>query len=218
MKRIALLVATVLSGAGCVVDTCDPETLKVTWSFGGASCATAGVNNVDVYVDGAVVANAVPCTDYGGTVANLGSGYHDVIVEGFNGSSIVSRDWATVNVASCGQTRFDALPGNGVIEFLPTTCSAAGHFLTYDLWDDTRPTSYRIDADLPGTGWSALYTCGVGYSVNVPFGYYSLRGMEEVDSTALTVYNTHCGTIPGSVLGPGTSSYGVAWTGVAACF
>jgi len=122
MKRIALLLAAVGLGSGCVVDTCDTGSLSVDWSFSSVNGATglacsdirlsSPIVDVDVFLDGSPVATFVNCYDYGVTIFDVSSGSHEVTVEGYDASGyIVTRDWFTTSVASCGDTFDVAMPG-----------------------------------------------------------------------------------------------------------
>jgi hypothetical protein len=230
MKRIALLLAAVGLGSGCVVNTCDTGTLTVDWRFQDVTgrtnllCSDGGLSqkviDVDIYVDGVAVATFVPCTDYGATIGNLSSGGHDVIVEGYDaGGFIVARDRFGVSVAACGDSFFAATPGEANIELLPTTCEAFTTYLTYELVDVTR-APYVISAITPTSGTITTYTCGGGILFPVPWGNYNLTRIEEVNSTASTLYASKCTTTAADVPvgSSGTVSTAVAFTGTAACF
>jgi hypothetical protein len=230
MKRIALLLAAVGFGSGCVVSTCDTGTLTVDWAFQDAtgrtnlSCNDLGLSqaiiDVDIYVDGVPVATYVPCTDYGATIGNLSSGGHNVVVEGYDsGGFIVTRDLFGVSVAACGDSYFAATPGEATIDLHPTSCEAFTTYLTYELKDVTR-TPYVISSITPTSGTITTYTCGSGIIFPVPWGYYSLARIEEVDSTATTVYASKC-TATAANVPVGSSSTlttNVDFTGTAACF
>ncbi len=114
MKRIALAAAAALLGTGCVVvdeDTCSPSSLTLEWDFQRfdgsppVGCATANVDWVDVYIDGAFV-DTWTCAAGGATIP-VSSGGHSVLVEGidsayriaYRDSVSVSASWA-LNAAS----------------------------------------------------------------------------------------------------------------------
>lgn len=231
MKRLALLLAAVGLGSGCVVETnttCD-RSLTVSWAFVDATgrsnlaCGDAGLSqaiyDVDLYVDGVPVAAFVPCTDYAASILGLSSGSHDVMVEGFDfASNVITRDAFTAFVASCGDTPVAAAPGEGIIEFLPNTCSLLSHPLTYELEDVTRSPNYVISAIYPTSASLGTYTCSSGIAFAVPYGYYNLNGIEETSSSGLTVFNSKCSVTAADVLTWGVTSFPIAWTGSAACF
>jgi hypothetical protein len=231
MKRIALLLAAVGLGSGCVVNTCDTGTLTVDWRFQDATgrtnllCNDPGlsqfVNDVDIYIDGVAVATFVPCTDYGATIGNLSSGGHNVVVEGYDsGGFIVARDMFGVSVAACGDSFFAATPGEAIIDVQPTNCSLGADNLTYELVDVTR-TPYVISSIVPTDTVTKIqsFTCGGGIHFPVPWGSYDLTKIEEVNGDASTVYASKCTTTAADVpVGSwGTVTTNVAFTDVAAC-
>ena len=229
MKRIALLLAAVGFGSGCVVSTCDTGTLTVDWRFQDAAgrtnllCSDPGlsqiVSDVDIYVDGVAVATYVPCADYGATIGNLSSGGHDVVVEGYDsGGFIVARDLFGVSVAACGDSFFAATPGEANIELHPTTCEAFTTYLTYELVDVTR-TPYVISSITPTSGTITTYDCTGGIIFPVPWGYYDLTRIEEVNSAASIVYASKCTATAADVPvgSSGTVTTNVDFTGTAAC-
>lgn len=225
MKRIAILLAAVGLGSGCVVDTCPTGTLSVDWSFVdatgrsnllcGDSGLSAAINDVDIYLDGVPVATFVPCTAYGASIADVRDGSHQVMVEGFDvGGNIIVRDWFTVSVQGCGNALTTAMPGEGIIKFVPSSCNGGPTYLTYSLNDVTR-SPYVISAITPSSGTAiTTFTCASGVSFPVPYGNYDLTKMEEVDSTGALVYASKCSTTPRDVLTWGTSSATVTWTSV----
>ncbi len=221
MKRLAILLAAVgvsAVGTGCG-PTCDSGALQVDWSFvdttgrSGLLCDDGGLSNpiadVDIYVDGALAASLVPCTDYAAVIAGLSGGTHDIVVEGFDsGNAMIARDFFSTRV--CGDTLVSATPGEGNLEILPNACEAVTTYLLYQLQDITlSPT--RIISEITPTSGSAItpYTCAGGITFPVPWGYYDLVNVEEVNSSASTVYATKCAATPTDVLGSGTSTYHV---------
>jgi hypothetical protein len=228
MKRIALLLAAVGLGSGCVVDTCDTGSLSVDWSFSSVNGATglacsdirlsSPIVDVDVFLDGSPVATFVNCYDYGVTIFDVSSGSHEVTVEGYDASGyIVTRDWFTTSVASCGDTFDVAMPGEGLIEFLPLICEAGTTYLTYELEDQFR-APYVLSAIYPTSLAYGDFTCMGGISFPVPFGYYALTGIEERNSAATLVYGAKCTPTYVDVLGSGVTSTVVDLAGTTACF
>jgi hypothetical protein len=231
MKRIALLLAAVGLGSGCVVNTCDTGTLTVDWSFvghngnSGLSCSATGpsglsvaVGYVDVYVDGARVVAAEPCSSYGVSISSLSSGAHDVIVEGYdtNNQYIVTRDWFTVSVAACGDSFFAATPGEGIIDFQVDSCEPFTTYLLYELKDVTRAPPSPISAITPTAGPITKFPCVNGIYFPVPWGYYDLTRIEETDSTAAATYASKCSVTQADILNSGTTTTNVLWTSTGA--
>jgi hypothetical protein len=219
MKRFALLLAAVVSGSGCVVSSNPCErTLNVDWLFVSAAgtpdltCTAAVIDTVDVYIDGALVAPVVPCTSYGASFSGYSEGAHEIMVEGFRGSTIINRDWYTVP-SSCGDATFSASPGEGEIEFL-TTPFTSGDFLLYKLWDDTRATPYVISSRTASTDHTFPVELGVYF--NVPYGSYALDWIEERTFGGSLVRSLCFDTFV-DVMSPGTTSTTVTLNGSAVC-
>jgi hypothetical protein len=226
MKRIAILLAAVGMGSGCVVSStpCDSRTLTVDWLFvdvvGNANllCSDVGVNNVDVYVDGTRVAMAEPCTNYGISRSGFSAGPHDIVVEGFNGSTLVNRDLYTVNAADCGDTTFHASPGEGQIDISPSSChSPQPTYLLYRLADVTHGTPGVVISSVVPTSLTYPYTCGGGISFPVPYGLYDLEQIEEINGTDTVTYASKCSATAADVLHSNLNTTIVAFTGAGAC-
>jgi hypothetical protein len=214
MKRIALLLAAVGFGSGCVVSTCDTGTLTVDWAFqghngdGNLGCSDVGatglsqaVGYVDVYLDGARVVAAEPCSSLGVSISALSSGSHNVTVEGYdaNNQYIVTRDWFPVSIAACGDSYFPATPGEAIIDIQPTNCSVGSDNLTYSLSDVTSTPSYVISSITPTSTNLGTFSCGGGINFPVPWGSYDLTKVEETNSTATVVYASKCTTTAANV-------------------
>lgn len=234
MKRIALLLAAVGLGSGCVVettDTCDAGTLTLEWGFtavngaAGLACnstsLSADIETVDIYLDGSSTpaASYVDCYDYGISFLDVAAGSHDVMVEGYDAfNNVIARDWFTVSVAGCEDEYVVAQPGEGIIEFLPTVCELGTTYLAYELWDRTG-TPYVISAIYPDSALLTTFTCTEGIGFPVPYGSYSLAAIEETNSTGSTVYASKCTPTYVDVLTYGTTSTDVTLnTTDGACF
>lgn len=213
MKRIALLLAAVGLGSGCVVDTCENQSLTIDWRFIDANgttnllCGEAGVTEVDVYIDGTQVVFGAPC---GPAMAldlfDTYTGTRRVVIEGYGGAggtTFLSRDWIDLNIASCGNTYWQSNPGRGYLEFQPTGCSVNDGNLLYSLRDVTlTPGGYVFD-QIDSTSGAAIqtYTCtgGIFYLAPIPYGEYSLVGLEEVPANLSTTYSSHCAAVAARV-------------------
>lgn len=224
MKRIALMLAAVGLGSGCIVSTttpCDPGALSVDWAFvdiagtSNLACSDPGlsatITSVDVYVDGYLEAFNVSCTTYGVVVPGLAGGWHDVQVEGFSGSTIITRDQFSVEV--CGDTATTAQAGEGEIEFLPAACS--GGYMDYSLTDMSPPSPYVISSITTKLG-NTTFPCASGVYFPVPYGNYRLDWIEERTSSGALLYGLCTPTSVG-VFGPGTTSRTVSLTGTLSC-
>ncbi|MGB8931330.1 MAG: hypothetical protein WCC48_08810 [Anaeromyxobacteraceae bacterium] len=236
MKRIALLLAAVGLGSGCVVSSgggggaCNPPTLTVDWAFVDASgtsnlaCNATSLSttiyDVDVYVDGVAVATRVPCTSYGAVMSSVAPGSHTVIVEAWNtaGTSVVTRDRFTANVASCGDSYFIAAPGEGFIDFMPQSCDATYYtYLTYSL-DDVTGARFNFSAVLPGSAYNTAFPCPGDVRLRVPYGDYELTKMEETSSSGSIVYASKCSPTTASIWTyPAPLPTTVYWTNTTGC-
>jgi len=130
------------------------------------------------------VVDAAACTQYGATIFNLGSGHHDLVVEGLDaGLTIIDRDSFSVGVNGCGDTVVTARPGEGLLRleyaFDPVnTC--AGDFLWYSLLDVTanQLISEISTASTPAN--QSRFACGGFLEFPVPLGTYRLDWMQAV--------------------------------------
>jgi hypothetical protein len=200
MKRLAILLAAVGLGSGCVIDNCETPTLSIDWAFVDAagytnlSCAAVGAEWVDVYVDGQLL-DSVDCALYSATWSDPPSGTREIVVEGVDGlGRIVARDWVNAKaIDSCGSTWFGANPGQAElkVDYLADlgACCANPTYLWYSLTD--------VIADLPAVdaatgvslGIGATDSCSAKTSVDcgqpllftVPYGRYTLDWISEVD-------------------------------------
>lgn len=216
MKRIAILLAGAVLGTGCIIDTTDDpcvRTLSVDWLFVDAvgnpnlNCTDAGVNNVDVWIDGALVATAVPCTSYGASFTGYDSGSHDVVVEGYFDNTIINRDWYTLP-PTCSDAVFQASPGEGTLDIQPTACEVGTTYLAYRITDVTPGRPVELVDQIRPTE-TPPDTCDLGIRFLVPYGYYDLDQIQEVSSSGLTTYAAKCSPTAVDVL-----TYGLNTTNV----
>jgi hypothetical protein len=200
MKKLILLLTTALAGSGCVVDNCNDRTLTVDWSFvdragiAGLVCndlrLTADVVSVDVFVDGNTAATGLSCGSYGVTLSGYASGRHDVMVEGLDaGGFVITRDWFTVDVASCGDTAVVASPGQANLElnYAVTTGTCGGGYIWYSLTDVYSNQAGGIGSDsLCADRTSRLCSDTSAYVVTVPYGPQRLDWIQSVPVTSCT--------------------------------
>src|SRR2546426_11564024 len=133
MRRLAL--ATVLSLAAA----CTPvrEDLSVDWTFGGKSCADAGVAFIQVHIDGEVLnPDHFTCAqaNKGAYLGRYLIGRYNLTVQGLDGTNrVIYQSTVTVDVKRGGtEIALDAAPSNadGSVTlhwtFDGKSCAAAG--------------------------------------------------------------------------------------------
>jgi hypothetical protein len=197
MKRIAMLLAAVGFGTGCVYEstTCATRTLSVDWAFvdatgvGNLPCndAVAGADWVDIWFDGTFQAR-LACTYYAAVLEGVPSGPHEVVIEGIlggtasGGGTIVTRDWVSaLSIDSCGDTAFHASPGEAELSIdytLPGGSCLGGTYMEYSLTDEIAGTSTGIGA----TNSCALQrskACGSPLVFTLPYGRYTADFVDE---------------------------------------
>jgi hypothetical protein len=189
MKRLFVLLAVSTMGTGCVVsDTCDFRTVSIGWpSFeladGGVttSCLTAGVNSVDVYMDGDLVGN-LACTAGGVNVLDVPAGSHTFTVEALDGSTIVLRDEFSTSGNGCGTLVVDTQPAEGTFElaysFTPSNvCTTGGSYIWFAVRDDVLgQVTAGVDEN---SSDPSFYLCGDTIRFALPKGPYTLLRAEE---------------------------------------
>lgn len=211
MNRLLIVVAAGLLGTGCVShDTCDVRTVHVRWdSFQLAdgsksnSCSTASVrfdplvDSVDVFLDGQpVAANVFPCTWYGVDIDGVGSGSHELIVEGLDvHKSIVLRDWVAFTASdSCGDLRVDTQPAEGFVDVAydfysgsqlanPNACTA-NSVIAFSITDTVASTPAYPD------GSSVSCSDTRASLIPLAYGSYQLNWLQEVQGS--TVQSSAC--------------------------
>lgn len=202
MKRLLVLAALSTVGTGCVVhDTCDARTVSIGWpSFKLASgdtvttCGDAGVNLVDVFMDGAQVGGQgyhFPCSDRGVNVTGvLNDGNHVFDVEALDGGNIALRDSFTVGNSNCNDQVVDTQPSESTFtlnySFSPDNICVSGtdSFIWFRIRDEIANQTIAVDS----ANDPRRYTCGNGTGGTTPvpisfplaWGLYTLLGTEEV--------------------------------------
>jgi hypothetical protein len=207
MRKLALLaIASLPLLGGCVSQVCDLPTASFSWALqdtngSGWNCTQAGVAFVDVYI-GSAAAVRFHCTDYGGTidVSGLTPGRHPTTVEGVDSTGvIIDRAQFDVVVGDCGGTVYAPVLGEAVLQIdyhfgTPGTgadlcyATAGTSFMWFDLWDDVAGQALSSITTATSTtypSWRDHYACGAlgpPISFSVPFGSYTLKGIQEVVS------------------------------------
>jgi hypothetical protein len=197
MRSLAIAaVALVPLLGGCVAAPCDVPTATIAWSLqdpGGTSwsCGAAGVTMVDVYIGNTTRPTTFPCAAYGGVidVSGLAVGTYPATVEGLDANgNIIDRAQFDLPVLSCGGTAHYPVLAEGMLEidyhFAPVDACHGGS-MWFALRDDTTGQDiFRVDANTPASRLDD-YPCystvsGVPLRFAVPFGHYTLRGIQEV--------------------------------------
>jgi hypothetical protein len=238
---LALALATTLAGSGCyVAPDCNSRSVSVSWAPGfdgpgttaaevGQNCLQAGVNWVDIFIDGAPVAGPFSghfdCRDYGEIVQAVPNGSHVLTVEGIaaNGA-ILYRDEFSFGASGCNDLALPAaVPAAGLINLdyqffsggLPIAPQCAGSYLWLSIFDHST-VRHDILSDL--TSNPTAYSCGGPFNLAVPAGPYEFRWMEERGAgPTYTLESAYC-TPQGLTVAPGTVTVPVPLdTATAAC-
>jgi hypothetical protein len=207
MRNLALLSAALLPLlGGCVSNTCDYPTATIRWQlqrFDGAprGCLAApgsldpDITFVDIYVG-----NSQPlsfrCSDGAASLDMSGyqPGSYPVTVEAVDaGGEIYYRDLFRISVSDCGGDTNLAVLGEGLLNLdyhfgAPGTaadvCYGSGSgSIWFDLLDEVtgRPiTNITTATSTASPSWRDHYACGDPVQFAVPFGTYTLRGIQEV--------------------------------------
>lgn len=202
MRRLALLLATSVLGAGCTVSTDDDgysycvdadRTITVEWpSFrlangALAGCRDAGVAYVDIYMNDQRVNGPAGggwnCADGGATITYVPMGNHLVTVEGIasDGATILLRDERTVTPYECGDTLVGMQPSEGTFElayyFTPVNTCNAGSYMFFSVYDTIAGTiAAQVDE---ASANPFVYACGAPIQFLLPTGSFSLTRTEE---------------------------------------
>jgi hypothetical protein len=191
MKRIAFVLAAAFLGTGCVFvdDHCDP-TVTIEWTtfenaegFVTPSCATAGVEAIDVWVNGARV-GVFDCFGPSGTVP-LSDGGNELRVEGIDAlGRIAYRDWFSFDAPACGHNgTLQTNPAEGFVDvdyaFSPVNaCSAPPSFIWLQVRDDVAGQIAFVENGVGAAQQCSLTAAAPRY--RLPFGAFTLVGIEEV--------------------------------------
>jgi len=134
MRRLLLLAAGLVAATACAPTRVPVE---VDWTFGGKSCADAGVATIQIDMDGELLdPNRFAC-DQAGTGVNLGAflvGPYSVTVTGFDADgNVIYQTTQTIQVRNSRATNvftIDAAPTTGTATlhwtFGGKSCAAAG--------------------------------------------------------------------------------------------
>jgi len=231
MRHLALLAfASLPLLGGCFVQPCDGPTATISWTLQNTSgvewnCAAAGVATVDVYI-GSAGPVSFRCADYQGVVdlSAFAPGTHQATVEGIGADGVIyDRAQFNVTVGDCGGGRYNPVLGEAMLDidyhFGPTpgtdVCYGGGQgYIWFALWDEVAGawlSRITTSSSTAFPSWRDHYACGTSVQFPVPFGSYTLQGIQEVTSplTTPTAVAETC-TATGVVvdhLGVGTVTY-----------
>jgi hypothetical protein len=203
MRKLALLaVVLVPLVSGCVSRTCDIPTVSIDWRLQDPDgipwgCFAASVAYVDIYI-GTAQPIRYNCSSGGADidVSGFAPGSYPVTVEGVDVDGvIIDRALFNVRVGDCGGSLYSAVLAEGRLEidyhFAPVDACHGG-YMWFALQDDTTDQDISIvDAATPVappdyTVWQNYYGCyssptsGTPLRFPVPYGPYTLRGIQEV--------------------------------------
>lgn len=202
MKRLALAAAVAVLGTGCFStdDACDPA-LDITWQdFTDANdavyatCSAAGVNFVDVFVDG-TDGLRFPCTTNTGGTIPIRPGTRVVTVEGVSADGrddpgvILYRDEFDVDITGCGVAVMEAFPSEQYVQIAYSfpACTANPSYMWFSLTDLVAgSTIWEISSRF---GNPREFDCNQDdLFLAVPAGSYQLEWIEEVVETSANVF------------------------------
>jgi hypothetical protein len=197
MKRLAPVLAAAVLGTGCIMvddNDCSSSSVTLEWDFqrfdGSAptGCLGAGVDAVDVWVDGQFV-DTYACNDGGATVFGIGSGTHDVTVEGVDlaAGRIAYRDQRTFSASGCGNQLVRVRPAEGTVNlnYSDVGCTSTACYLWFNVHDDVADTIAAVIGDTSPFAVKTLYAYPDDVVLRLPVGLYTLDWMEQVTSAFL---------------------------------
>jgi hypothetical protein len=199
MRKLALLALAILPLlGGCVSHVCDVPTAALSWTLQNTagrpwSCADAKVTYVDVYIGTSFRLLSLPCTDYYAPIdlSGIPPGIYPTTVEGIasDGTTIYDRAQFDLTVAECGGGAYYPVLAEGLLNIdyhfgAPGTpsdvCHSASSSMWFALYDEVAGQMISI-IDLSSTSaWKTAYPCGSAIEFSVPFGTYTLDGIQEV--------------------------------------
>jgi hypothetical protein len=201
--RPLVLAAPLLALATACAEPCTAPVLTVSWRFtlpdgtGDARCPAAGVDTVDLWLDGAPLAAGMACDQGTASFTGVAAGAHAFTMRG-NGAdgAVRSQTWGDLAVAACGETRATMSPGAGTLRVAyPTStglCASAAApatngYVWYQLLD--RTTGLTASAVNAATSPTQL-PCALGdqawFELPVAWGLYRLRWIQVVTSPLAT--------------------------------
>ncbi len=226
MRKLALLAVVLLPlVSGCVSSTCEVPTVTIDWRLqdlagNPSSCAGVGVTYVDIYIGTAGVLT-YNCADGGAIidVSGFAPGSYPVTAEGIDadGKTIWDRALFNITVGDCGGSQYFPVLGEGTLEidyhFAPDDACHGG-YMWFALMDNTTGQDISV-VDMASTDyWKSYYGCysttsGTPLSFPVPYGPYTLRGIQEVVNPLTSPVSVYEMCTPSSftINAPGTTLF-----------
>lgn len=199
MKRLAAVLAAALLVTGCFHDDdCFEGSVTIEWfDFLAAdgvpvSCGGAGVDFIDIFVDGQAVDQRFFCSDGGATIVGVPRGQHVFTVEGVQATGfadlgqIVNRDEFTID-ARCGDRFVSVQPAAGVANLNYSAeggCSTPPCYLWFSVFD---VTANRVTAAITKDSFVSeqrLFEYPGDVAIELPAGPHTLQWMELVSEPA----------------------------------
>jgi hypothetical protein len=232
MRKLALLaIATLPLLGGCFVQPCDVPTASIAWTLQDTSgqawaCSNAGVTTVDLYI-GSAGPVSFRCADDQGVVdlSAFAPGVYPATLEGLGADgTIYDRAQFNVTVGDCGGGRYYPVLGEATLNVdyhfgstaATDVCYGGGQgYIWFALWDEVAGgwlSRITTSSSTAFPSWRDHYACGTSVQFPVPFGTYTLRGIQEVinplTSTPTAVAETCTATsVVVDHLGVGTVTY-----------
>ena len=209
MRKLAILsVALLPLLGGCVSSTCDYPTATIHWSMQDPNgypwpvtpsdplgCVAAGITDVDVYI-GTASPVSFPCSAGGAVIdtSRFAPGTYSTTVEGVyvdpatSLATIYDRAFFNLTVSECGNQDYYPVLKEGILEvdyhFAPVDACHGGS-MWFALYDETARQDISIIDGNSDPYWKSYYGCystvsGTPLSFPVPYGPYTLRGIQEV--------------------------------------
>lgn len=196
--RHLLLATPLLALAAACSEPCTAPMLTTSWTFtladgtSGAGCLAAGVETVDLWIDGVKVGDGMACAQGAASFPRLAAGSHDYTMRG-NGADGAARyqTWGQLSLGACGETRATIQPGAGTLRVAYATntgvCYALddpsqteGHVWFQLLDRTTGLTTWSVNAGQAATSLPCATGADGWFDLPVPWGLYRLRWIQVV--------------------------------------
>lgn len=216
MKRLAAALAATVLASGCGDDDRCTGTVTVEWpdflQSNGAvtsSCATAGIDTVDVFLDGQPVDRRFDCRDGGATIVGVSSGPILFTVEGLGSDGFI-RYRAELTVDSgCADVLVQTQPAAGTANLLYSAaggCSRPPCFLFFSVFDVVANTVTAAVTRGSPADQQRTFPYPDDVAFELPAGPHRVEWMELVSSEGLALEASSCTPVDFDVVGGSTPS------------